>query len=151
MMATIQLFFNVTIRGNDPTWYEHLTAALKNYCATEQVEIIRKDEKFAQIYISYELKNASLDEIELIVTNTETAITGVNIHLPTSVTGIADPYHASGISIPLEESLKKIKGVLGGGISSNGEIKIELDHFAKDKQAVVEEIFRNLPLKMDNL
>ena len=145
-MATIQLFLEVIIQGNDPEWYEHLTSALKNYCATEQVEIIRKDEaRTAQINIGYELQNVSLNEIELIVTDSGASLNGVNIHLPTSVTGFADPYHASGVSIPLEENLKRIKGVLGGSISSNGEIKIELDPFAKDKQMIMEEILKILP------
>lgn len=67
----------------------------------------------------------------------------MNIHLPTSITGFADPYHASGVSIPLEENLKKIKGLLGGGISSNGEIKIELDSSAKDKQKIMEEVLKS--------
>lgn len=145
-MATIQLFLEVTIQSDDPKWYEHLTSALKNYCATEQVEIIRQDEaSTAKIDISYELRDASLNEIELIVTNSGTSIHGMNIHLPTSITGFADPYHASGVSIPLEENLKKIKGLLGGGISSNGEIKIELDSSAKDKQKIMEEVLKILP------
>lgn len=150
-MAAIQLFLNVIIKKNNSTWYEYLTSALKSYCATEQVEIREDKSRTAQIDITYELPNASLNEIESIVINSGTSMTGVNIHLPTSITGFADPYHASGVSLPLEENLKKIKGVFGGGISSNGEIKIELDPFAKDKQAVLEEVLKNLPFKMDNL
>ena len=147
-MATIQFFLEVTIQKNDPNWYENLASALKNYCATEQVVIVRQDEsKTAQIDISYEMQGASLNEIESIVINSGTSITGVNIHLPSSVTGFADPYHASGVSVALEENLKTIKGVLGGGISSNGEIKIELDPFAKNKQTMIEEILKILPFK----
>lgn len=151
-MATIQLFLNVIIQKNDPGWYERLTSALKSYCATEQVEIVRQSEvREAQINISYELESASLNEIESIVINSGTSIVGVNIHLPTSVTGFADPYHASGVSLPLQERLEKIEGVLGGSISSNGEIKVELDAFANNKQLILEQILKVLPFRADNL
>ena len=150
-MATIQLFLEVTIQKNDPNWYDHLTSALKNYCATDQVVIVRQNEsKAAQIDISYELQNASLNEIESIVTNSGTSITALNIHLLSPITGFADPYHASAVSLPLQENLKKIPGVLGGGISSNGEIKMELDPFAKDKQKIMEDVLKILPLKKNN-
>ena len=149
-MATTQLFLNVIIQENDPNWYENLASALKNYCATEQVVIVRQNEsKAAQIDISYELQNASLNEIESIVTNSGVSVASVNIHLPTPITGFADPYHASAVSLPLQENLKKIPGVLGGGISSNGEIKIELDSSAKDKQKILEDVLKILPLKKE--
>lgn len=150
-MATIQLYLEVTLQVNDPDWYEQLTSDLKNYYAIEQVEIIRQGEKKAQIDISYEMRSASLNEIESIVTNSGASITGVNIHLPTPVTGFADPYHASGVSLPLKENLKTVSGVLGGSISSNGEIKIELDPFAEDKQKIMEDVIKILPLEKHNL
>ena len=145
-MAAIQLFLEVFLQSNDPTWYEKLTSDLKNHWAIEQVEIIRHDEtKTAQIDISYEMQGASLNQIELIVTNSGASIDSVNIHLPSSVTGFVDPYHASAVSLPLQENLDEIQGVLGGGISSSGEIKIELDPSAKDKQKILEDVLKILP------
>ena len=145
-MATIQLFLNVIIKGQNHNWYEQLTSALKNYCATERVVIIRQDEaKTAQIEIGYEMSNVSLNQIESIVTDSGASITEINIQLSSSLTGFADPYHASAVSLPLRENLKKIKGVLGGGISSNGEIRFGIEASAINKQFVLDQVLKILP------
>ena len=65
------------------------------------------EEKRAQIEIGYELSKTSLNQIESIVTNSGVSMIEINIHLDSSVTGFADPYHASAVSLPLQENLKK--------------------------------------------
>ena len=145
-MTTIQLFLVVNINTDESNWYEQITSVLKSDCSTEQVEVIKQnDEEKAQIEIAYELSKASLNDIEAIVTNSGAAITELDIHLPTSLTGFADPYHASAISLPLQENLKKIRGVLGGGISSKGEVKFGIAVSMKNKQLILEEVLKMFP------
>ena len=147
-MATIQLFFNVNIPENDEKWYENISSALKKYRATEQVEVINKvEKKSAQIDVSYQVENGNINEIELIITNSGASIDEINIHFPSSVTGVADPYTASGESIPLHEKLKKMNGILDGGISSSGQIKIVVDPLIENKQLIIEEFLKNIHFK----
>ena len=41
-----------------------------------------------------------------------------------------------------EGNLKKIDGVLGGDISSQGELKVQLDTTSNDRQAAINEILK---------
>lgn len=142
-MEAVQLFLNINKPGLNNEWNSQLTATLKGMPAIEQVQIIEENEHSnAQISITYKEEQQSFDDIEKAVHDSGAHITDINIHLPSGVTGIADPYGASAVSLPIEENLSKIEGVLSGVISSKGDLKVVLDTTAKNKQASIDKILK---------
>lgn len=142
-MGAIQLFLNITQQGLNNEWNTKISEALKALPSAEQVLVIEQNEtSFAQINISYRLDQLSFNEIEKVVTDSGAYITDINIHFPSDMTGVSDPYGASAVSLSTEDNLKKIDGVLGGAISSQGEIKVQLDTTSKNKQAAIDEILK---------
>lgn len=142
-MEAIQLFLNISKEGLSNDWNAKLTEVLKALPSAEQVQIIEQNESsYAQISISYKLERLSFDAIEKVVVAANANITDINIHFPSGITGVGDPYGASAISISIDENLKNIEGVLGGAISSKGELKVALDTTAKNKQVVIDEILK---------
>lgn len=140
-METVQLFISIDKRGLNDEWNEEITDALKTLFSAKQVMVIEGNEgSCAQISLSYKTEELSFDRIENIVIDSGATIIDINIHFPSGITGIADPYGASAISIPIEENMKKIEGVLGAAISERGELGVLLDANTKNKQAVIDEI-----------
>ena len=142
-MDTIQLFFKINKPGLNNEWNEKITSSLKAYNAIENVLVIEQNESSnAQINISYDLEKASLDEIVVLVKNSGATITEINIHLPSSVSGVSSPYGASAIALTIEDKLKMVKGILQAGISQDGEIKILLDPSTENKKRIIEQTFK---------
>ena len=142
-MEAVQLFLNINKPGLNNEWNAKITDALKVLPSAEQVEVIEQNESsFAQINISYKVQELSINEIEKVVKESGANITDINIHFPSGITGVADPYGASAISLSVDEKLKHIDGVLSGAISSRGELKVVLDTLNNNKQAAIDEILK---------
>ncbi len=142
-MEAVQLFLSINKPGLNNEWNTKVTELLKALPSAEQIMVIEKNESsYAQISISYKVDELSFIRIENVVVDNGATITDINIHFPSGITGIADPYGASAISITIEEKMKRIDGVLSGSISSNGKLKVVLDTTVKDKQEVIEEILK---------
>lgn len=142
-MEAIQLFFTINKPGLNNEWNEGITSSLKGHCAIDTIQVIEQNESStAQINISYDLEKASLDEIALLVKNSGATITEINIHLPSSVSGVSSPYGASAIALTTEERLKIVKGIFQAGISQDGEIKILLDPSIENKQRIIEQTLK---------
>lgn len=144
-MEAVQLFLNINKPGLNNEWNSKITTALKELCSIEQVQVIEENEHSnALISMNYNVQEVSINEIEKIVTDSGAYITDINIHFPSGISGTSDPYGSSAISIPLEENLKNVYGVLGSGISSGGIIKVTLNHTLNNKQIAIEEIIKNI-------
>lgn len=142
-MEAVQLFLNINKPGLNNKWNRKITKLLKALPSAEQIMVIEKNESsYAQISISYKVDKLSFIRIENVVIDSGATITDINIHFPSGITGIADPYGASAISITIEEKMKRIDGVLSGSISSNGKLKVVLDTTVKDKQEVIEKLLK---------
>ena len=123
-MEAVQLFLNINKPGLNNEWNTKITEALKALPSLEQLQVIEENEHSnAQISMSYKVQELSINEIEKVVKDSGANITDINIHFPSGVTGVADPYGASAVSMTVEEKLKKIDGVLGGAISSRGKLE----------------------------
>jgi len=143
-MEAVQLFLNINKPGLDNEWNQQLTSSLKGLPSVEQVEVVEENERTnAQVSLKYKVQELSIDEIEKAVTDSGAAITEMNIHFPSSVSGVADPYGASAVATANDDDLNRIDGVLGIGISSKGIIKASIDPAIEKKQTIVEKITSN--------
>ena len=146
-MEAVQLFLNITKQDLNNEWNTKISEALKALPTAEQVLVIEQNEtSFAQINISYKLEQLSINDIEKVITDSGAYITDINIHFPSGITGIADAYGASAVSITIDEKLKEIDGVLSGAISSRGELKVVLDTTSSNKQTAIDEILKTIKL-----
>ncbi|MES2649377.1 MAG: hypothetical protein V4717_21035 [Bacteroidota bacterium] len=142
-MEAVQLFLNINKPGLNNEWNTKITEELKALPSVEQLQIIEENEHCnAQISMSYRVAELSINEIEKVVKDSGANITDINIHLLTSVTGIADPYSASAVSMTVNEKLANIDGVLSSAISSRGELKVVLDTESSNKQTVIDETLK---------
>ena len=142
-MESIQVFLKINKPGLNNEWNERINAELKAFNGINDVVVIEKNESSeAQINIGCDIEKASIDEIELILTNTGAAITEINIHFPSSISGVASAYGVGAIALKLEEGLKTVKGILKAGISADGEIKILLDPKINNKQEIIEQALK---------
>lgn len=145
-MSSILLFFEVIKPANQPGWQKSISSHLSQYCSTDEIEVIEESRTTAQINVRYELKKISIDEFELLIKKSGAAIKKVNVHLPTELSGTANPYGASAIALSMKEELGKIDGILGGNIASNGEIRIEIDAAIDNKESKLEEAIKTITL-----
>jgi hypothetical protein len=144
-MEAVQLFININRPGINDEWNKSISTSLKALPGVEQLLVIEENEhSYAQISMSYKVQELSINEIENTITCTGAYITDINIHFPSDITGIADPYSASAASITIGEKLKQIDGVLGGAISSKGELKVTLDTTTNNKHNVIENIINTI-------
>ena len=144
-MEAVQLFLNINKPGLNNEWNSQVTASLKELPSIEQLQVIEENEHSnAQISMNYKVQELSINEIEKIVTDSGATITEINIHFPSDVSGVADPYGASAVATAGEDDLNNINGVLGIGVSSRGIIKAILDPELNNKQATIEEIIRKV-------
>ena len=143
-MEEIQLFLNINTAHIPHDWNERISSSLSQLIASDNVQIIGKASNESQINLSYSLTATSLDEIQRHVERSGGKLKDINIHFTSGISGVSDPYGASGISMVAEESISQITGVLGVGISTSGTIKVHLDHTTPDKQAKVQEIVKIL-------
>lgn len=140
-MEPVQVFLKINNPGLNNEWNEKMTSELKELAGIEDVQIIEKNESSeAQINIGYDINKTPLEKIEHFITNTGATIIQMNIHFPSSLSGVTDAYGASAISIKLDEKLNKLKGVAGVSISSTGIIKVNLDTSIINKQSLLVEI-----------
>lgn len=140
-MQAVQLFLAINKPGLNNEWNAKITAALKALPSTEQVMVIENNESSdVQISISYRVQELLFNRIENVIVESGATITSINIHFPSGITGVTDPYGGSAISIPIEENMKKIEGVLSGAISEKGILKVVLDTTPTDKQVVINTI-----------
>lgn len=147
-MEVLLFFIDINKPGLNNEWNTKVTASLKELPGIEQLLVMEENEhSHAQISFNYQVQKLLITEIEQRITDSGAYITDINIHFPSSITGIADPYSASAASITITEKLKQIEGVLGGTISSRGEVKVTLDITTNDKQKVIENIIDAISLK----
>ncbi len=144
-MEAAQLFIDIDKADLDNDWYSTITAALKKLNAIKQIEVVEQNEqRRAEIQINYQVKDIAIDEILRVVASSKATVTSINIHFPSSITGISNAYGASGISITLHEGLKQIHGVLESSLSSSGVLKIFLDILNENKQRTITEVLKIL-------
>ena len=143
-MEAVQLFLDIDKPGLNNEWNSKLTASLKDLPSVEQVQVVEENEHSnAQISINYKIQELSINEIEKAVKDSGATITDINIHFPSDVSGVADPYGASAVATGSEDDLNSINGVLAIGVSSQGIIKATIDPLIENKQAVIENIISN--------
>lgn len=144
-METVHLFLNINKPGLNNEWNTNITKSLKELPSMDEVMVIEQNESSnAQINISFDILEVTFDEIELLFKKSGATITDINIHFPSGISGTSDPYGSSAISIPLEETLRGIDGVLGSGISANGIIKVTLAPELENKQTAIDKIFKTI-------
>ena len=142
-MEAVQLFLKINKPSLNNEWNAKITASLKELPSIEQLQVIEQNESSdAKINISYDIDKVSLDEIELLLKNDGATITEINIHFPSSISGVSSPYGASAIALTIEERLKMIKGIFQAGISQDGEIKILLAPTIENKQRIIEQTLK---------
>ena len=147
-MATIQLFLNVCSVGVYSEWNKSLTEGLNRLKGIEHIMIIQEQENNdAQVNVSCDVNQLDLEQIETITLKQGGNIASVNIHFPSEITGVADPYGASTISISTDKNIGQIVGVLGVSISSSGIVKVELTPTAKNKNDILRKIIESLSHK----
>ena len=146
-MEVVQLFLNINKPGLNNEWNTKITNALKELPSLEQLQVIEESEHSnAQISMNYNVQKLSIDEIEKAVEDGGANITAINIHFPSGITGVSDPYGASAVSMTIDEKLKNIDGVLSGAISSTGKLKVVLDITSNNKHAAIDEILKTFSL-----
>lgn len=144
-MESVQLFLSIIKSGLTNEWNTTITETLTQLPAIEQVQVVEENENTDGIIsIAYDVQQLSFIEIEKIIENSGASVASINIHFPSAITGITDPYGAGAASLKFEEKLKKIDGVLGGTISSSGKLKVEIDVLSNNKQRVIEEITKSI-------
>lgn len=144
-MLNTYLFLNIKNTHLNNEWNKKLELELKMQPGIEDVMIIENNESSdAQINLTFDAQTVSLDNLELLLAKNETAITAINIHFPSAISGVSDAYSAAAISISTEDKLDDINGVLGVGISTSGVIKVELDASLKNKDEVVQKIIQSI-------
>mgnify|MGYP000506388579 FL=1 len=142
-MEAVQLFLDIGRPDLNNEWNAKVTERLKALSSVEKVIVTAINSGIhAQVNINYKPEELPFTQIEKVVVESGATVTDINIHFPSSVTGIADPYGSSAISIPIEDNMKKIEGVLGGAISDKGVLKVVLDTTANDKQCVIDEVLK---------
>ncbi len=140
-METIQLFLDVTRSQLNDQWSTVLAEDLKALPSVTQLQIVAPNAtNQAQVSFDYNLEEISFETIEKMIESSGTKIETLNVHFPSSFTGVVDAYGASAISILVQENLMKIEGVISGVISERGWLKVELDPSAGNKQRVISEI-----------
>lgn len=142
-MEAVHLFLNIDKPGLNNDWNTTITAALKALSSIDQVQIIEQNEESnALISITYNVQKLSINDIEKVVQESGANITDINIHFPSGLTGIADPYGASAASLKVDDILKKIEGVVSGTISSKGQLKVLLDNTFSNRQSAIDKILQ---------
>jgi len=144
-MLNTYLFLNVRNPDLNNEWNKKLELELKTLPGTDDLMIIDHNENSdAQINMTFDAQIVSLDNLELLLAKNGTTITAINIHFPSAVSGVSDAYSAAAISIPTEDKLDDIPGVLGVGVSTSGVIKVELDASLKNKNDTVQKIIQSI-------
>lgn len=143
-MEPVQLFININNPCLNNEWNSQITISLKNLPSVEDVQVVEENEQSnAQVSMNYKVQELSINEIEKAVKESGATITDINIHFPSDVSGVADPYGASAVATGSEDDLNSIDGVLGIGVSSRGIIKATIDPAIENKQTIIEKIISN--------
>lgn len=146
-MEAVQLFLNINKPGLNNEWNKKITSSLKAFSGINEVLVIEKNETSeAQINIGYDIYKTSLDDLQSAVENSGAAITEINIHLPSGISGVSSPYGASAIALAIIEKTKSIQGISEPVISAHGEVKFTIDPTVKYKQNLVKEVIESIEL-----
>jgi hypothetical protein len=145
-MEATQLFLKINKPGLNNKWNEKITSLIKALADTNDIQVIEKNEtSAAQINISYNIQKVPLTKILESVEKTGAAIVEINMHLPSDISGVTDPYGASAIGTALVDGeLKKIEGITNLAVSSKGTIKVTLDPAFTDKQGAIDAIVNRI-------
>ena len=140
-MATIQLYFSIYKQALNNEWSKRLTSALMATTGVVQVTITEQNEcSEAQVNVDYDYLTNSLADIERIILKSGAAVVTINIHFPSAITGVSDPYGASILSLNADEEIGQIEGVLGVAVSSSGTLKAEIAPAAENKNKIFHKI-----------
>ncbi len=144
-MQEVQLFLTITKTLSNSQWSVQVIPILKALPSAQHVMVIEKSQsRFAQISMTFDVERLSMEVIEQLVINSGTIITEIIIHFSASLTGTADPYGASAMSFLIEEKMILIAGVVNGAISSNGNLKIELNPGYNRKQTAIHQVIKTI-------
>jgi hypothetical protein len=144
-MEPIQLFIEADKPDVNNQWNAELTAALKRLHSVEQVLIIEENERsHVELFISYQMEELPIREIEQTVSESGTNILSMNVRFPSGISGIADPYRASAFAPSLNEAFSQIAGICSAAISSKGTITVTLSTAFEDKQSAMNEVLKHI-------
>lgn len=150
-MATIQLYFSIYNQALNNEWNKRLTSTLQATTGVKEVSITRQNESSeAQVNVDYDYLTNALDDIEKVILKSGVAVITINIHFPSVITGVSDPYGASILSLTADEEIGQIEGVLGVAVSSSGILKAEIAPAAENKNKVIQKIIQHIMIRKGN-
>lgn len=145
-MNNIDAFLKLALPASDTHVSQKLQHALSGLPGITQVMLVTNEGTFqhAELSFSYPLDSFSLDRVVIIIQEAGASIHQIRLHLPASLTGIANVYDARDKADTILGKLTSIPGICEPGISNNGTLHIELILTAGSKDDIVKKVLHRL-------
>lgn len=140
----MQLFLTIILNGSYSEAVKNISGKLSPFSTSQIQANGTANANEAHLSLQLDAVNSQVEAIELLILENRALITEINIHFPSTISGVSDPYGASAVSIKMDDDILKIDGVLGVAVSDTGKIKVSLDPGLKNKDATINEILNTI-------